>query len=494
MSFIFGGDTEMSYEDLQRKRSRADTIAASLTRTPKNVGEGLHAIGQALAARGIDRRVQKRQGELDEQWQEQVAGMGLGPDRAAIFASLPYEQRASASLNWLNQQDVERRAAASRGAAASQQAQKQDQELAARQAIAQALSGQTTRAPMPGPTTSAAAPSALPSVADGGVMGANSVPVSQPSPVMQTTTTPPTQSSIVQALIGNQNVPINQIDDIVGLLPEAPDPMEELRRQKLQLEVAGMSGEAPPAAFQVQSSDILPNGTTVMVGKSGDLRVVLADGTTLEGAEAIKAVDEGQREKAQYERDIYANRRLGTNVAEADTGAAAAAAGAAGSQAIDLSGEAWASVGRIGSSNSNITTSIEALDNGARAGAVDRFLPNITEASATLRNSMDRLGLDVIAGTTFGALSEAELRLAMETAVPRNLDEPALRSWLVKKQEANEKAMAMMSDAAVFLGTPGNTLADWIRKNERAGKPPSDAAPQATHRFNPATGKVEAIK
>ena len=49
------------------------------------------------------------------------------------------------------------------------------------------------------------------------------------------------------------------------------------------------------------------------------------------------------------------------------------------------------------------------------------MMPSVTEASASLENAMNRMGLDVIGSVTFGALSEGEMRLAMDTAVPRGL-------------------------------------------------------------------------
>ncbi|NBT31269.1 MAG: hypothetical protein EBT13_05035, partial [Rhodobacteraceae bacterium] len=126
---------------------------------------------------------------------------------------------------------------------------------------------------------------------------------------------------------------------------------------------------------------------------------------------------------------------------------------------------------------------IRAIDEGAETGAIAKYLPNVTEASASLRNAMDRMGLDVVSATTFGALSEGELRLAMQTAAPQDLGPAELRSWLVKRREAQAKAAEMLGDAALFLSTPGNTLDMWIARNRGgttdAAPAPSQAAPNA---------------
>ncbi len=55
MAFIFGGNTPWTYEELKRQRAIADALAVD-TSAPKNVGEGLTAIGNALAYRGITKR------------------------------------------------------------------------------------------------------------------------------------------------------------------------------------------------------------------------------------------------------------------------------------------------------------------------------------------------------------------------------------------------------------------------------------------------------
>ena len=59
MSFIFGGDTNMTYGDIQRKREMAKRLIASQATAPRNVGEGLHAIGNALAARSLNKQASK---------------------------------------------------------------------------------------------------------------------------------------------------------------------------------------------------------------------------------------------------------------------------------------------------------------------------------------------------------------------------------------------------------------------------------------------------
>lgn len=50
MKYLFGGDTDLSYDEIQRRRKIAQQLQGSIG-SPSNVGEGLTAIGKALRAR-----------------------------------------------------------------------------------------------------------------------------------------------------------------------------------------------------------------------------------------------------------------------------------------------------------------------------------------------------------------------------------------------------------------------------------------------------------
>lgn len=236
----------------------------------------------------------------------------------------------------------------------------------------------------------------------------------------------------------------------------------------------------------VQSSVTLDDGTTISTFDDGTKQVSDAAGTVIEGQAAIDAVKAANEYGATLRREnaaAAAEGRIGTTI---EMGGTAKAAEEAGKQSIKASGEAFDALNKVNRNIITIDEAVAALDAGAATGAVQRYLPNVTEASATLENAMNRLGLDVISSVTFGALSEGEMRLAMETAVPRNLGEKALRSWLVDKKAAQEKAAEALTAAAIYLGTPGNTLATWLAsKNPRPddaasgqGSPPSQSTPE----------------
>lgn len=55
-SFIFGGNTELSYEELLEKRAIADELAAAASGAPQNISEGLSNLGAALGSRIASKR------------------------------------------------------------------------------------------------------------------------------------------------------------------------------------------------------------------------------------------------------------------------------------------------------------------------------------------------------------------------------------------------------------------------------------------------------
>ena len=213
---------------------------------------------------------------------------------------------------------------------------------------------------------------------------------------------------------------------------------------------------------RVQSTNAYANGTTVTVFSDGSKEVSDAAGNVIAGADAQAAVDAAIASEATMRGGNAGAAETAKLNAKIDLGGVAAGSEEAGKQAIAKSGEAFDSLNKVKANIANVDTAIAALDAGANAGAIAKYFPNITEASASLENAMNRLGLDVIGSVTFGALSEGEMRLAMETAVPRNLGEADLRQWLVNKKAAQEKAAEALRTAAIYLGTPGNTLAGWL--------------------------------
>ena len=119
----------------------------------------------------------------------------------------------------------------------------------------------------------------------------------------------------------------------------------------------------------------------------------------------------------------------------------------------------------INSAINNYDEGISAIDSGAEVGKIQNLLPSFRASTIELQNITRRLGLDVISNTTFGALSEAELKMALETAAPP-LNSPDLKDWMIRKKGAQIKLRDYVENAISYLGE-GNTIADLAKLNKK---------------------------
>ena len=115
---------------------------------------------------------------------------------------------------------------------------------------------------------------------------------------------------------------------------------------------------------------------------------------------------------------------------------------------------------------SNIDAAIKAVNDGAGTGAIEKMFPSITAASVALDNIQGKMALDVIGAVTFGALSQGELDLARNVALPTGLDGPELTKHLQDKKIAQQKLRNYYNDQIQFLDQ-GGTVAGFMRQKER---------------------------
>lgn len=228
----------------------------------------------------------------------------------------------------------------------------------------------------------------------------------------------------------------------------------------------GMADQGPSA---VQSAKILEDGTVQIVRKDGSVEI--KPPSDIEAEIIARAKDVGveiQQKRAQ-------GRGLGKDAAKQS------------SAAIDQ-------IQGIRSNNATLKQVVEEVKGGAETGPLADRLPSFRAATVKLNQLKNKLGLDVVGSVTFGALSEGELKLALNTALPTNLQGPELVQWAEDKIEAQEKLARYLEDQAIFLADPGNSRADWIKlQKEQAKEAPQSGAtvqpaqtgaqPQAAPRF-----------
>ena len=206
----------------------------------------------------------------------------------------------------------------------------------------------------------------------------------------------------------------------------------------------------------------LPGGITVQTTTSGRKRVTDAGGKVLKGQDAIDAISEAEELKAQRQIDIAGGKRRSVLEQDIKLGGTAAATADAAKAAIKVSTDTFNRLEPLRANIVNIDDAISLIDEGATTGVIASKLPSIRSASIKLDTIQKKLGLDVISSTTFGALSEGEREFALSSALPTTLKGPELKEWLIEKKAVQQKLISQLSEAATFLGTPGNTIADFI--------------------------------
>lgn len=146
-----------------------------------------------------------------------------------------------------------------------------------------------------------------------------------------------------------------------------------------------------------------------------------------------------------------------------------------------LSTEIFQRVNAVEDNISNMEEGIRLIDQGANTGPIDKWLPSFKSSTVQLDNLKNRLGLDVISQVTFGALSEGELRVAFDTAVPPNLNGEDLKAWFQKRIEAQKKLRNSLEDAGIFLAEDGANIPKLMakRRQERNSNIPNTEAPEA---------------
>jgi hypothetical protein len=189
--------------------------------------------------------------------------------------------------------------------------------------------------------------------------------------------------------------------------------------------------------------------------KNGTTKVISSLGEELKGQDRADAIKNSEQFGAEVQQDRALGRGLGDFSAKQVN-------------------QAFTEVGKIKKNIGNIDDAIKAIDAGANTGVIASKLPNITAASVQLANIRNTLGLDVIGSVTFGALSEGELNLALDTALPTNLAPKDLRAYLVNKKTAQTKLAGYLTEQATYLSKKGNSLAGWLEKVENKATSPAD--------------------
>ena len=210
--------------------------------------------------------------------------------------------------------------------------------------------------------------------------------------------------------------------------------------------VLGTGSSTGVSGSNVQSRTVYGNGTIQLVLKDGTIVVKEKGSNTIVPQDKIEEV---------------MNEAVQSGVVQA--GLEAFATGQA-KQSVNMSGKALESTTKISANIRNLEKAKNAIEEGAGTGFFQSMLPDFTAASIELSNIRNALGLDVVGAVTFGALSKGELDLALSTALPDRMDEAYLINWVEEKIIAQTKLRDYFQKQALYLGTPGNTVAGWLNQ------------------------------
>jgi len=237
----------------------------------------------------------------------------------------------------------------------------------------------------------------------------------------------------------------------------------------------GWSESVDADGFETQASEIITGGVVVFAGKDGSVKVVRSsDGATLEGDEAQAAIDEAYAKGAEIQGDRSQQRALG-------------------SLSSEIVGQSYKEMMTVQKNISTLEDAKRALESGAQTGYFAQFIPDVSASAVELQNVRNRLGLDVVSSVTFGALSESELNMALDTGLPESMDEDYLKGWVQERIDAKKKLLDNLSEAASFLAR-GNSIGDWlVELDKRATTSQEEITPLATEISTMSIEEIDAI-
>jgi hypothetical protein len=100
-------------------------------------------------------------------------------------------------------------------------------------------------------------------------------------------------------------------------------------------------------------------------------------------------------------------------------------------------------------------------------GKVSSMFPNFSAGSLKLQNFKTEMGLNVIAGGSFGPLSEGELKMALNQGIPEGLSKQETLDWIDLRIAAEQQVQAAAVDYMRWSkDNPGGTRAEYIMDRE----------------------------
>jgi uncharacterized coiled-coil protein SlyX len=241
-----------------------------------------------------------------------------------------------------------------------------------------------------------------------------------------------------------------------------------------------LSADASSNAKGVQQGELLPDGSGyVYLSRDGKPVVTTVGGETLTGQAASDFVSKSRANYISEQNELYKNRELGRGEGKLPTAQQIVQSQKEGALKVSFIDDLNKNRANIQSTIDNYQLALDALDQKAPTGRVAKMLPNITATAQMIETAKQRLGLDVIGSVTFGALSQGELDLAMDTGLPSDsLGPTELRKWIEDRMAAQKKTLAALNETALYFSDPNTTFnsyySDFLGIQPKGGKTPQD--------------------
>ena len=104
---------------------------------------------------------------------------------------------------------------------------------------------------------------------------------------------------------------------------------------------------------------------------------------------------------------------------------------------------------------------LKQLEAGAGTGFLESRLPNFTNAAALLENVRQQIGLNVLTDSKLTPVSNADLQVVMNAAIPFEAGEEAVKQWVKDKITAYDKLIPVL-DKGVRHFEGGKSMSSWL--------------------------------
>ena len=136
-----------------------------------------------------------------------------------------------------------------------------------------------------------------------------------------------------------------------------------------------------------------------------------------------------------------------------------------GASRANIIDKSYESIQLINKGLGNIDRAIQAVRDGASTGKITSKFPSFARAAVELEQIADSMALDVIGSVTLGAISEAELDLARQVALPKSLKGEDLIQHLIARNKAQVKLRDYLEEQINFLDQ-GGTVPQFLRRKK----------------------------